>query len=118
MKSPETEKVIEAYFVKEVERLGGIAYKFSSPNRRFVPDRICAFPTGLCTFVEIKGPKGITHSGQVRELKRLWELGFLTTILKSRGDVDLYVEGIKTTIKWRYDEDAKNSGRDIPDSRA
>jgi len=40
------ERVIEAYLVQKVKELGGIAYKFTSPQRRSVPDRLCLFPTG------------------------------------------------------------------------
>lgn len=34
------EKVIEAHLVKRVKEQGGIAYKFTSPQRRSVPDRL------------------------------------------------------------------------------
>jgi hypothetical protein len=34
------EKQIEAYLVKRVKEAGGIAYKFTSPQRRSVPDRL------------------------------------------------------------------------------
>jgi hypothetical protein len=34
------EKQIEAHLVKRVKEAGGIAYKFTSPQRRSVPDRL------------------------------------------------------------------------------
>ena len=38
------EKDIEAAFVKRVKSLGGTAEKFTSPNRRSVPDRLVTLP--------------------------------------------------------------------------
>lgn len=34
------EKTIEAHLVKRVKERGGVAYKFTSPQRRSVPDRL------------------------------------------------------------------------------
>ena len=52
------EKEIENYFVWTVERKGGRTYKFTSPSRRGVADRIACLPDGSTWFVEIKRPKG------------------------------------------------------------
>ena len=38
------ERDIEAYFVKKVKDAGGVAMKFTSPQRRSVPDRIVLMP--------------------------------------------------------------------------
>jgi hypothetical protein len=53
-----TEKEIEAYFVKRVKALGGIAYKFRSVTQRGVADRIACMPNGEAHFVELKKPGG------------------------------------------------------------
>lgn len=53
-----TEKEIEAYFVKRVKALGGIAYKFRSVTQRGVADRIACMPNGEAWFVELKKPVG------------------------------------------------------------
>ena len=50
------EKDIEAAFVKRVKSLGGTAEKFTSPNRRSVPDRLVTLPGGVVVFVELKAP--------------------------------------------------------------
>jgi hypothetical protein len=34
------EKVIENYLCEEAKKIGGLCYKFTSPGRRGVPDRI------------------------------------------------------------------------------
>ena len=52
------EKQMEAYFVKKVKELGGVAYKFTSPAHRGVADRIVCLPNGRVWFVELKTEKG------------------------------------------------------------
>lgn len=60
------EKTIEQALVKRVKSLGGIAYKFTSPANRSVPDRICLLPEGRLVFVECKRPGGKPTSNQLR----------------------------------------------------
>lgn len=50
------EKTIEAALIKRVKSLGGMAEKFTSPNKRSVPDRIVTLPNGRVIFVELKAP--------------------------------------------------------------
>lgn len=52
------EKEIENHFVWTVERLGGKSWKFTSPGRSGVADRIACLPDGTTWFVELKRPKG------------------------------------------------------------
>ena len=52
------EKQIEAYLVRRVRELGGVAYKFTSPAHRGVADRIVCLPDGSTWFVELKAPGG------------------------------------------------------------
>ena len=47
------EKDIERYFVKSVQSLGGIAYKFNSMSNRGVADRIACLPNGETWFVAV-----------------------------------------------------------------
>lgn len=75
------EKAIEAYLCREVKKLGGIAYKFTSPGRRSVPDRICLFPGGHILFVECKAPGKLPTDGQWREITRLKEMGYEVLIV-------------------------------------
>ena len=69
------EKDIEAHLVEGIKRLGGVAYKFTSPGRRNVPDRICVLPGGSIVFVELKAPGKKPTAGQAREHQRLRDLG-------------------------------------------
>lgn len=52
------ERDIERWLVKSVEALGGKAYKFVSPGRAGVADRIVVLPGGAVWFVEVKAPGG------------------------------------------------------------
>lgn len=52
------EKNIEAHLVKSVRRIGGVAYKFTSPAQRGVADRVVCLPDGSTWFVELKAAGG------------------------------------------------------------
>lgn len=88
------EREVEAYLVKSVEEIGGVAFKFSSPARRGVPDRICVFPTGAVVFVETKAPGGRLTRLQDRELRRLRELGQSTAVVSSKAGVDFLLKEV------------------------
>jgi len=47
---------VEAAVRREVRALGGVCWKWVSPGRAGVPDRICIFPGGRVVFVELKRP--------------------------------------------------------------
>ena len=80
---------IEAYLVDKVGKIhDGIAYKLTSPNRRFVPDRLCILDGGVTWFVEVKSPTGKLTSGQERELRRLRDLGQNVAVVYSKEEVD------------------------------
>ncbi len=69
------ERDVERNLVDAVEKRGGIAYKFSSPNRRNVPDRLIILPNCAPFFVECKRPGEGPSKGQAREIARLHRLG-------------------------------------------
>lgn len=78
------EDVIEKHLVNEVKKAGGIAYKFTSPGRRGVPDRIVLLPNGKIIFVECKAPGEKPRPDQLREHSRLFALGFNVVVLDSK----------------------------------
>ncbi|MBD2799525.1 VRR-NUC domain-containing protein [Xenorhabdus sp. M] len=86
------EDVIEKHLVNEVKKAGGIAYKFVSPGRRGVPDRIVVLPNGRAVFVECKAPGEKPRSDQLREHERLKALGQTVIVLdnKNVGEIFLY----------------------------
>jgi hypothetical protein len=62
------EKEIEIYFDWAVQRIGGRTWKFTSPGRKGVADRIACLPDGQTWFVELK-----TKGGRLSELQKLFQ---------------------------------------------
>ena len=50
------ESAVEQNVVRQVKALGGVAWKWVSPGRLGVPDRVCILPGGRVIFVELKRP--------------------------------------------------------------
>jgi len=101
------EKTVEAYLVERVRALGGIAYKFTSPARASVPDRIVILPSGRAfiadTFargriylIEVKRPGGKLTRGQEREHERLRRLGADVRVLDSIGAINAFLNEVET----------------------
>lgn len=87
------ERDVEAWLVGEAKRRGGIAYKFTSPQRRSVPDRIRLMPVPeedravvakYISFVETKAPGKKPTEAQIREHERLRELGFAVFVMDQK----------------------------------
>ena len=86
------EKQIEAYLVKSVRRIGGVAYKFVSPAHRGVADRIVCLPGGVVWFIELK-----TAGGRLSPLQKIFadEMARLNqnyACLWSKEDVDTWIQ--------------------------
>ena len=84
-----SEKAVERALCTEVKTAGGVAYKFTSPARRSVPDRLCLYPihpkdrivvAQYVRFVECKDKGKKPNAGQKREIKRLRDLGFYVVV--------------------------------------
>jgi hypothetical protein len=86
------EKTIENYLVKRVQSLGGECEKFTSPQRRSVPDRIVTMPGGKLVFVEVKRFGKQPTEMQARDHQRRLELGFVVWVVDSKAAVDHLVE--------------------------
>lgn len=88
------EKQVERYLVKKVEALGGKAYKFTSPGRAGVADRIVCLPDGSTWFVELKTAGGkmsalqLIFAADMRRMKQNY------TVLWSKEDVDAYLNSL------------------------
>jgi hypothetical protein len=90
------EKEVEAYLVKRMKEIGGVAYKFTSPARRGVPDRLCLFPNQRMMFVELKRPGGSTTKLQDYEHERITYLGQRVDVIDSKEKVDLLIQESQT----------------------
>ena len=101
MKKKVLEKVVERYLVERVQDIGGKAYKFSSPNNRAVPDRICVFPYALFAFVECKSSDGKPTPLQNRVISYIRSLQHVVLVINSKEQVDLFIENTKVEIQRR-----------------
>ena len=86
------ESDIEAALRGGAAMLGGIAYKFVSPGRVGVPDRIVVMPSGVTVFVEMKAPGKKPEPHQEREHERLRKLGHRVYVIDS-------LEGVKQLLE-------------------
>lgn len=75
------ERDIEKALVKRVESLGGLCEKFTSPNRRGVPDRIVTLPGGKIIFVEVKSCGKKPTKLQRRDHERRIALGCTVLVI-------------------------------------
>ena len=91
-KKPMLESVVEAAHMKSVKDQGGISYKFVSPSRRSVPDRLDLRPipeavrelvAKYVRFTECKRPGEVPTPSQHREHERLRALGFTVDVVNS-----------------------------------
>ena len=86
------EKHIEAYLVKRVKALGGIAYKWRGHGG--AADRIVVLPGGVVWFVEVK-----TIGGRLSPLQKLFaadmaRLGQQYACVWSKEDVDKWLSDL------------------------
>lgn len=89
------EQEIEKYFVRLVaKRLKGYAFKFTSPARRSVPDRIVVAPGSICFFAEMKATGKEPTEKQMACIKKIRRCGIpvhvIDSKLMSRGIVEIY----------------------------
>ena len=84
------EKHIEAYLVKRVKALGGVAYKWRGHGG--AADRIVVLPSGVVWFVEVK-----TIGGRLSALQKVFaadmaRLGQRYCVLWTKEQVDAWVD--------------------------
>lgn len=77
------ESKIEAYGTKRVEEEGGTHEKYSSPARRFVPDRLVSLRRGRLAFAEYKATGEVPDAGQLRDHARRRARGFTVYVIDS-----------------------------------
>lgn len=94
------ESAIERYLNAVVKKLGGESFKFVSPGRRHVSDRIVVLPKGRVYFIELKQPGAKPRPGQVRFHGRLAVLGGNTVVLDTKEKIDAWAFG-QSSEAWR-----------------
>lgn len=86
------EKLIEKKLREGVQKMGGLALKFSSQTVTGVPDRVVLMPGGYCFFVELKSTGKNPTSRQLYVIARLRSLGFRAEIIDSQVSLDSFLK--------------------------
>lgn len=94
-----SERDAEKLLVSKIKKMGGRAYKFTSPGNAGVPDRIIILPGGRVEFVEMKSESGMLSVLQKICISHLRSLGCRVEVLYGAKDVDTYVTRVKKMIK-------------------
>lgn len=81
------ERDVERYLIKECEKRGWLCWKFVSPGRRGVPDRIVIRPGGVA-FVEVKRKGGRISPLQIRRIEELIRLLIPARVVETKGEID------------------------------
>lgn len=88
------ETTVETALTDGVKAKGGECFKWVSPQRSGVPDRIVLMPNAGIVFVETKAPLGVLKSWQARCHKVLRALGFRVEVLWSLQQVNVFLSTI------------------------
>lgn len=88
------EKEIEKILADEVKRLGGRAYKWTSPGNDGVPDRIVILPDTRVIFVELKTDTGVLSPLQKVQISRLKKLGQWVEVVKGIQCLKVFFEDL------------------------
>lgn len=100
------ERDIEAYLVKRCKEIGALCDKFTSPQRRSVPDRLITFG-GRVLFVELKATGKKPTEAQVRDHERRRAAGAEVVWLDSVAGVDRVVGTLEAKWPLSVDEEFK-----------
>ena len=85
------ERDIERYLVRRTIEHGGVAYKWVSPGRVGVADRIVLLPGGVVWFVELKTVKGRLSPWQKLFAADMRRMGMNYIVIRSKEEVDAYL---------------------------
>lgn len=93
------EKIIEHKMVEYAKKHHILCYKFTSPSRRSVPDRLFITPKGECFFAEIKRKGKLPTPSQEVEIDKIKRQGvpvFVVDDVESgRIAIDSMMHGVK-----------------------
>lgn len=90
---PESE--IERKLGKEIKKLGGLYYKFVSPNLPGVPDRIVIMPGGRVIFVELKTEIGRLSNIQKWVIEEMRQRGADVRVIKGWPAAKAFLDELK-----------------------
>lgn len=84
------ESVIERHLRLQVEKHGGLCWKFTSPGMVGVPDRIVIPKDGQMFFVETKAPGGVLSSKQKRRHAELRARKQIVEVWWTKEQINFY----------------------------
>lgn len=87
------EAAIEKHLVESIEKIGGLAWKFTSPGIKGVPDRIIMLQEYIF-FVEVKAPGEDMRKLQKWRKMQLEREGFAVLLIDTKSKVDELIENI------------------------
>lgn len=87
------ERDIEAHLVKRCKEIGALCEKFTSPQRRSVPDRIVTHK-GRVFFIELKATGQKPSEAQARDHAKRWAAGASVCVFDSRELIDRFIGGL------------------------
>lgn len=88
------EKQIEKRLKREVEKIGGLSLKLTSPGMSGVPDRLMLLPKGRIYFVELKAPGKALRPLQIKRKEQLENLGFKVYLIDSYKKIDEIIQEV------------------------
>lgn len=89
-----SEKALEAYLVKRVKMLGGIALKYSNPTCTGFPDRLLLLPDGRTAWCELKSRGKKPRAVQQARIQQLRELGQAVYVVSSRDEIERMIDSV------------------------
>lgn len=97
-----TEKQLEQKLKKEVEKLGGLCLKLTTPGFTGIPDRLILLPGGVVGIVELKRPKKSKKSErQIFVMRQLMNLGMTSCFIYDDSSLWDFIELIERRMRRR-----------------
>lgn len=94
------ERDVEARLVRGVRAMGGVCWKWVSPGRVGVPDRIVLLPHGVVAFVEVKDDGGEVSKQQEITLREIGDLGHNVFVVRGVEGVDTLLERMRDAVEF------------------
>jgi len=85
-----TEKLLQQYFIKQVYKANGLAFKVNCDGRRGFPDLVVILD-GALRLVEMKSETGKLSHHQKRLHEELADMGIMVSIIDSKQAADDFI---------------------------
>lgn len=85
------ERDIEKWLRENIQQLGGVAMKFTSPGNDGVPDRIAILPGGQVWFIELKKDGEVPTKIQEWQIERLRKLGCNVAVIAGMKEARAWI---------------------------